>query len=734
MPIYKRLAPPHAAVDVAFGAPPDFVGDTAVLVSSDEIRTALRRLVTLTTSHPNPMLTRRLLLPLVFHLWSIASWSEIQPSPDVCGTARMLLITFFQLSQTSHEPGKLAENISEKVPLARTNPLLFLADHLLERSTSSEQAYCFAYSSTADKKGMQIVWQHVPLDIKISEFPRRATIAVTQFVLLMQDTPHIEHLISELFLYLCHRCLLSESRCVAEEPILLRPRLYSDSEQMRIDADMQSRALENMLILGMLKELPTKLVSDLDGMLQLVLEVLQAFNSATCDEEREAYSDALAPALSLLLQFVSTTEMPEEDDRFVKIQEHLVPISAMGLEVSEMASTLLSIMGYETWEKTASAKQGSRTKTDDLVHDRKSWQFAQELMTDESTPAPVVAQGLDIIIGLIAVRSPIVDIPLLHILCRTLLESPDDYICDHTINCLVHLAQQHPNTVFRNLLEDFSDEQENYGLDHRMRMGQAISKVIPAARGALSGDTAKHLFEGLLAVAGRRLHRPRTEERRQKEAVLMQAKGKEAKEAWEGDVPQLFTDDELNHPHEADKMYAEQELLEMKNIINGWESQRGEEDIRIRTSACVNVGLVIEQNLAGIGPELASLACSLCVTTLILETEPAAGMLRRAVLRILNCFILATDKARQQDSRSYCVPQNMVQVEVVLAWVREFDNDGLTRQYAQETLNNLEVLTEIVLTPSQEIRTELTELEGLSINPGKAASRRPRPTIEEVDE
>lgn len=91
----------------------DNVISAQVLVSSPRIRIALRRLKILTSSHPNPGLTKRILRSITLPLWALSSWSDITPQieENVCRPAQDLLRVFLQLTSGDQSLANIVRNL-----------------------------------------------------------------------------------------------------------------------------------------------------------------------------------------------------------------------------------------------------------------------------------------------------------------------------------------------------------------------------------------------------------------------------------------------------------------------------------------------------------------------------------------------------------------------------------------------------------------------------------------------
>ena len=182
----------------------------------------------------------------------------------------------------------------------------------------------------------------------------------------------------------------------------------------------------------------------------------------------------------------------------------------------------------------------------------------------------------------------------------------------------------------------------------------------------------------------------------------------------------------------------------LAQIVQGWESKRGSEDIRMRTSALSIFGSSLEVNIAGIGATLVASSVDLCVNILTLEREMEQGILRRAaIITILN-FVKAISQAREaKKSLGFgLTDQSREDIRRTLEYVAATDNDGLVKEHATEVVEILDILQSGamggLLSEQQAARggSGLSSLSGLVVNPVTTINEDvvgKHPGIEEID-
>jgi hypothetical protein len=182
----------------------------------------------------------------------------------------------------------------------------------------------------------------------------------------------------------------------------------------------------------------------------------------------------------------------------------------------------------------------------------------------------------------------------------------------------------------------------------------------------------------------------------------------------------------------------------LAQIIQGWESQRGSEDIRMRTSALSIFGSAMESNIRGMGPNVVSAGVDLCLNVLALEPELEKGILRRAAIVVILSFVKALDEAKQSGRTLGfgLTEESRVDIQRSLEYVASTDNDGLVKQHARDVVESLENWRMATLIPTGATSDPsgfggggLTSLAGLAVNPGAQGQNNgvARPRIEEVE-
>ena len=690
----------------------------SVLASSSEIANGLQRLTALVKFHPHPALTKRLIRPILLPLWSLSSWHEssdyiknsyVKPAGD-------LLKTFLQLSSSyTIQSGQSDQHLS-------ANNLSEIAHNLLFRGRRDPQILPWTYTESTDG-GIQIEKGSFPESVESDSLPfDLASIdeAASSFIHLITSIPDSEVEISHLFVQLCRGWLKDGEMRPSTVVIHPEPREQTDSIRRRLFA---ARLMQKMM-----DSVPEKLISDSLQVLDLVNQVLFKF---TAVESGTGSEDIVAVALSLLnivLTSPKSLEFPKVKDALEEIKSSLHLISKnSNLSLSSTSQNLILLMEFRDALDGPDVTKPSSAR-DRQTEDRKSYNLAMLYLTSTDSPPPVRAQGLELLSRLIDNNSTIIDIPALVVLYSSMLQDSDEYIYLRVIKSFIELSRKHPKVVMKDLIDRYVDPNEESELDQRLRFGEALLQVIQNACLAFSGEIAQSVCEGLLSIAGRRGFRPKFEQEQKKRDLLEQKRNREAEDIWDGPVPQL-------NEYLQTESQGETEIL--SQIISGWESKRGSEDVRIRASALSILGNVIEEHVAGLRSGLISTAIDLSIHILTLEREPEKGILRRSSILLIMSFVRALDLAREKGKALGfgLVGKSLDDVQRILEYVEVTDNDGLVRQHAKDVIEGLQTWQIKSFLPSESVHTEIQELAGLRITPGerKASADGARPRIEEIE-
>jgi hypothetical protein len=666
-----------------------------IVVTDLQLSEALRRLVSLLSSHPNPTLSKRLLDRLILPLWSLASFEGVAGEyveEHYRAPARFLLQIVLRLSSNGAQLSLIEQNLMYQ----GNNDARYLC-WIHRRSASGGIQVERVASRIGDISNAPHI-DLVLIDNKINAF--------IDLITLTSDNDNLPLL----FLSLCKEWFLANDNTKTHSRI----RVIDNGGDL--DNKLERQIIVAKLVQKLIEALPQRLVNDTDQVLVLVDGVLE--RALKSDEDLND-DDTVAVALSLLniVLMSRNFDKPSADNLLeTKIKLSLETIAAKAnSDITLTARNMLGLLHFKSTEPSLSDSPAALQNTD--IEDIKTYNVATDYLAAADAP-PARAQGLDLISGLVARKSPVLDIPATIILLSSALQDEEEYIYLRSIKVFVLLSGTHPKTVILSLLERYMDIGEDNTLDPRLRLGEALLQTIQTAKEVFSGDLAREVGSGLLAVAGRRGFRAKQKAEQEKREDLAERQRQAANEAWDGNAPSL--DDE----EEEDQMF--------RQILNGWESNMGAEDVRIRASALSIIASAIETNITGFDATLLGATIDLSVNILGLEPQPEKAILRRAATLMIMSMIRAMDTARQDGIRLpfSLAGEDFPQVKTILQYVADTDNDGLVRQHAKDVIEGLATWRMNVL-QQPEVQTKLPGLSGLP--PLDSSALDGRPKIEEIE-
>lgn len=675
------------------------------VVTPSNLTRAVRRLGILILSNPSPGLCKRLLTRVLPQLWAIASLpsSSKKISEEIKTPARTMLQTYFQLFGGLETTLLLIQNLTCRgsLPGAKTAwQFVFRQDtasiELLRQSSdeavdwgyieSTARQFVELFTNSSSKENVSSIFlQLLQKWIETTKTPNSGTIELT-----MQDSTS-EASISELY--------------------------------------------EITVLQQLMEQVPEKLVGHFDQLLDLVSQIFVA------DEQSPLGEDVVGVVLSLLNLVITAPTFQKsaiKPENLSIIDHALTRITQRGQsESAATARNLALLLKYrdeldEDEDKTSmpSAQQ---------AEDRKTYNLAMSYITGgKDNPPPVVSEGLNLLSGLITSQSSILDINAVTVLLSNLLKENEDYINLRVVKMFTLLAAKHPKSTLREIVDNYLDASEKSTTDTRLRFGEALVQVIEKLGELYTGEAAQHTSETLLSIAGRRGHRPKTLGKQERDEKLRKMKQERAQRQGVNDEPE-----------DSDPGFDEEELTEeqkvsndiLAQIVQGWESKRGSEDIRMRASALSIFSSALETNIGGIGATLVSAGVDLCLNILAMEPGMEAGILRRAAIIVILGFVKALNEAKESGRTLGfgLTESSRADIQRTLEYVAATDTDGLVQQHARDVVDSLENWQMVSLLPTTQASSlpGLAGLAGLAVNPiiggSQAGGTTTRPRIEEIE-
>lgn len=675
------------------------------LVDSANLQAALRRLAILVVSNPSPGLCKRLLKNVILQIWTLASLQtpNEELNNSITAPARRLLQTYLRL-------------------FGKVDSILPLIRNLTIKGSSVGSEPAWEFTSDSNQGVVAVACMSKPAtDLNLSEMNVNAS-KLVGFI----TTSCSNEDMSSTFLQLLTRWIQSSSQNKVDIEIVA---VEQSSENPTADL------MEVTVLQQMMEQAPDKLISHFDQLINLISQVFKADSKAHLED------DVLGIVLSLFNLVVTAPTFEKSDikpDELAIVEDALNRISQEDRpDVAPTARNLFLLLKYR--DEIEDPKDKTTAPSARQVADRKTYDLAMNYITaDKENPPPIVSEGLNLLSGLIVSNSPILDITAMTVLMSNLLKDNEDYINLRVIKIFTQLASKHPKATIKEILDNYLDGQEKSTTDTRLRFGEALLQVIERLGETFTGDAAQQTGESLLSVAGRRGYRPKTMAKQGREERLR--KMKEAKKQAGGAVDDDEDEDMLDDEDLTEEDKLNNDIL--AQIVQGWESKRGAEDIRMRTSSLSIFGSAIEANIRGMGPTLVSAGVDLCLNILAMEPELEKGILRRAAIIVILSFVKALDEARQSGkSLGFgLTDQSRTDIQQTLEYIAATDNDGLVQEHARDVVESLENWGMASLLPRESASSGLGNLAGLRVNPDvsmpSVANNETiggRPRIEEIE-
>lgn len=668
-----------------------------VLVTAEILAQALHRLQALLISHPNPSLSKRLLHRVILPLWAISSWINPQQhcQERFCQPAQNLLKIYLKIAA---EPAQLQKLIQ---------------DLLFRGSNEGDCAWIFEMTGPVE---IQIVKpKHLDrgADVELAwdEIAPKAR-SLVNLITAVSSSEDISNIFSTIF-----SAWFSASNG--------KSRIDLSVDDAAGPASPATMLIQLNVLQQMMDAFPSQLASHPDSIVRLVEPIL--VNGAESDDD-----ETIPVALSLLNIVVTAPAFQKsrmDKDKVHSIETSLARLGGAGLgDASATARNLAMLMKYRDVLDDPSDMPTAPTSRQ--VEDRKTYNLALSYITQADSPPPVRAEGLSLLQPLIINNSSALDIPATLVLMSSLLQDEESYINLTVVKIFTLLANKHPKAVTKEIVERYVDANENMSVDTRLRFGEAMVQVIERLGETFAGDTAREVVEALLSTAGRRGYRPKTEQKQLKDERLKLMRQRRAEEEWGGQVPDIGDE-------ETGEDKANEEIL--AQIVSGWDSKKGSEDIRIRASALSILAFAIETNVASIGPALVTASVDLSVNILTMEPGMEAGILRRSAVLVVLSFVMALSKAKETGKRIGfgLTEESQEDIRRVLQYIAGTDNDELVRQHARDVIETLEAWNIGLLVPdARGLESTLTKIAGLSVDQervGQSDQTGSRPVIEEIE-
>ncbi|KAI9373013.1 hypothetical protein BJX61DRAFT_408512 [Aspergillus egyptiacus] len=755
-----------------------------ILTTESEIMLAVERLKTLVLQPPNPGLVKRVVYPILLPLWGLACFSMQLQHTSLHQDILAVLQTYF--------------SISVGFP-----PLKKIVDNLLWDGGST-CAYAMDSANSIILRKRNINEPGSDLVGLVDSLQTRAKL----FMSLLDADPSRDEQTGEVFLYVSETWLAQPSSVgQASDKFRILP---DNGESDTIIRKLVSAKLAETLLDNFKDTLSRRPLRVLELIMHIIEGELRESNAQSRaarsresgnvslaslanivpspeDQSKEGEADDSSESLQIVFSLLSTILASPDFSMSVETSSVLENIKGkldqllphLPSSLSKSGTTASMLLEIQLTDPERGESKGKSSEIPDFEIHRRA------LTNLNSDLPPVQAEGFSLLSDLVKKTSPVLDIPSTLTLLLSIIIDPseitanDEFIYLNAIKLIGSLASRHPRTVVKTLIERYIDRSENATLDQRLRIGEALLRTVQELGEALSGETAKALGEGLIAVAGRRANKPRAQksrkqalekERREREREERQAQ-KDASSGWTFSSPlqELKT---LNGEDDSESESPEQ-ATHAANIVSAWAagSSRDEEpdDLRVRASALSILAAAVQTNITGLGPSLLSSSVDLALATLTLEPEDECAILRRASAVLLLDILKALDTARETrgsrdvgfgfslsdetahgfafgseagNGRGPATIGNIPRILHALGAVEARETDGIVRGHIRVLTESLEAWVEksilygIGHRPGEldEPRLELGDrIAGLRVSPLAGMGEGTKPRIEEIE-
>ena len=691
-PIFDRLNPPSQSEATI----PEF-----------DIKCQLTRLSALLSANPSPSLTGRLLRPLLLPLWALCNCQKkgVQKF-ETAKIAYDLLLVFQTLSGNLQSLQFLASKLlwdgGKRWTFGPGNNkgICILSVSRCPRSQNPVQLIS-TISSRAEKY-CQLLSALYALDAK-DDTIGALIVDLTRKWLLSPETT-LEGLIG------------GDSESEATDKLVVIKLVQTLLERFK-DA-LASSPLHILDLIGQLlkqqvqlrNEATRKVVDLRNAKITSLSDIVKSGKAGEASRsDNENATDVIMIALSLLSNIL---ESP-----LFKRSEHTNLILADTLESIRrlMSASRGNISLFESLQVVSDrveaitgapavfkAKTAAQTRRSAAMFQGDFGQIQMDIASDLPPVRTSAIHWLEILIQDVDV---IIDVPAVTLLLlHTVRTDPEDYVNLAAIRVLVVLAMtRNPPLVVKLTTDAFRDIEEAADVDGRLRIGEALSKMATEI-GDYNKRTTVRAFRKpvintiaatMIVVAGRRGNREKELEERQKTDRLKKMSERDPDKAHDADADELESEGGSVQLPTEERSSSDGDYEEVVSMIAQWRDTDVEEDIRIRTSALSILGRTIEFGIEDLNPKTIEISIEIAVSILAVETQESRSILRRAAALLIMSLLRAANSASESNTLMFHGFSDMTQekwteVEKILQYIKNSDEDELTREYTATVLEGLE--------------------------------------------
>lgn len=691
------------------------------IVSENDLKLALQRLLLIVSSYSNSGLIKRMLTPLLLPIWAIFAHSQSRRivNQEWTQLPGNILRRYFSIECDIHHWNKIASNLFWDGP----------------------SQWTYGPGSTG---GIEIRLRQVKIEngtgaidmiSRISQLDQR----INALVSLLLEASVTDDSVGAFFVGVTQRWL----NPLQKPKTLLVSHLEDDPFGALIDAKLSqvlaTKCKDNLArspvhVISLMGQLiassagqlkaktrnPMKPSGPTSAMLSSIFDPIKSPQSGSDGANYESLDnqDFISFALSIVTVILSSPEFKhtkETEASLKSMRPHVAYLSeptqsGMTPVVANAASALFHLLESSF---LANENLAPGSATDPLSRYRVELQDALKELT--SSEPPDRSWALRTLHGLIEEPEAfvVVDVPsLTHALLSASLADPESYVHTAAGPVIVGLARKAPHLVVSILVDVYLDVDEqtlglNNGtmiedkraqleqaLDFRLRVGEVLDKIV---HDGTIWEHDKHIWihrrcvrrilETCLSLASRRGRRVKSQSTRATLTAIEQQLKVQGKAAWEGPTPSLYD-------QEAPESNDTADLDNVLKTVQGWAQTGLEEDLRIRASALSLLSAILEYHLPFVEQPMLDAALQVVMLTLTLELSERSAIVRRASVLVVMGLLRAWDSASDRDESDLVrmTPKQQEDVERIMLWVKSEDTDALVRDHATNVVEGFEAL------------------------------------------
>ncbi|BFZ62615.1 hypothetical protein YB2330_003716 [Saitoella coloradoensis] len=450
------------------------------------LRKAISRLTVLVVN-PDFVLTEKLIQPVLLELWGLLLYAHKTNRSKWEERAQSLILVHVKTTGGAKAIVRLLQNIT------------YVSGPTWEFGPGSEG-------------GIDIRPATIQREVAMDEIDGRVEAALD----LLKRVETVEGLMSEVLLALLRLWLSAGEESGSSDPVAMVAtlRLLQETLDRFGESALKKPRQIIELVKGVLDEFvektkashrqysPAIAAPSLSGLGSIV----QGQDSDDEDEDKEGDgqegdSDTVGLAISLLTAILGESEdLSAEELRFLGTTASSLDFISQNYPNPLLAAPALNLKTLIA-ARTSVSDDVKSTLTAEKTSVEK---YAEGLQLLQDPLVPVRAHGMQMLRDLVDVADPVVDVNAVLSIFTNLVRDEDSFIYLNAIKGLSALTYRYGIDITRHLLQAYAESSEQWTVDARLRVGEALLRTIQGLGAALVGDVATDIARVLLDVSARR--------------------------------------------------------------------------------------------------------------------------------------------------------------------------------------------------------------------------------------